>query len=754
MPTRRLALHCVIVATAVIAGWANTVHAELAPVAEGEVRFHQVSRASFDSYTDDPTPAEQQWMRDHYDRMQAFTPYFDTRLSWYPDAWVYRSAYAIFPDSQTFMDHPEWVLKDESGNMLFIPYDCESGTCPQFAGDFGNPAFRANWIARAAELIGTGYVGIWIDDVNLSWRISDGNGDDVIPVDPRTGTLMTIDDWQRYFAEFLEEIRVSQPLVEIAHNVLWNTATPANDNIYVDRQVDAADYIYLERGASDRGLVGGSGPYGFETFLGFIDYVHGRDRRVMLVDEAHTLIEREFALAGWFLVSGGADLMGSENLDWVAPDTWWHGYDLDLGAAQGARFEWNGLIRREFDCGLVLVNQPDMPSVSVALGQTLTNLQNEVVNSVTLGPASAAILLKPCVTLANVFDTTVFGSSDPSGLSYHPVNGTLLLSDSEVNETPFFTGFNIFELTPTGGVQGQFSTLGFTAEPSGITYNTVSGTVFIVDDDQQAMFEADISTSTMAVSSSIDLDALGIPDSEGVSFHPATGNLFVLDGADGQASTRSIYEVTPAGSVISMLPIGNLAQDPEGLYFDLVRNSFFVVSMPEQTIFEISTTGELIAGYDIQPIADSFGVITANGVTLGSSSDPNDAPAARNLYFADRGIDKVNDGRIFEISLNHPPVGDNDADAIPDSIDNCTIAANTTQLDADADGIGNRCDADFNNDCIVNFLDLGGFADAFLSAGPGIEADLNGDEVVNFFDLLIMQQLFFAPPGPSASACN
>lgn len=33
---------------------------------------------------------------------------------------------------------------------------------------------------------------MFVDDVNLDWRISNGDGVSVIPVDPNTGLLMTL----------------------------------------------------------------------------------------------------------------------------------------------------------------------------------------------------------------------------------------------------------------------------------------------------------------------------------------------------------------------------------------------------------------------------------------------------------------------------------------------------------------------------------------------------------------------------------
>lgn len=96
---------------------------------------------------------------------------------------------------------------------------------------------------------------------------------------------------------------------------------------------------------------------------------------------------------------------------------------------------------------------------------------------------------------------------------------------------------------------------------------------------------------------------------------------------------------------------------------------------------------------------------------------------------------------------------DNDEDAITNSFDNCIDLENPNQSDPDNDGFGTPCDADFNNDCMVNMMDLVGFKQAFLSVSA--EHDLNGDGVVNFIDFSRFAELFLEPPGPSAlSSCE
>ena len=86
-------------------------------------------------------------------------------------------------------------------------------------------------------------------------------------------------------------------------------------------------------------------------------------------------------------------------------------------------------------------------------------------------------------------------------------------------------------------------------------------------------------------------------------------------------------------------------------------------------------------------------------------------------------------------------------------MDNCIEAPNPDQRDSNGDGIGSLCDADLNDDCLVNFTDLQRMSIVFFGADP--DADLTGDGIVNFADLQIMKDSFFGPPGPSGvpNAC-
>jgi Bacterial Ig domain len=93
---------------------------------------------------------------------------------------------------------------------------------------------------------------------------------------------------------------------------------------------------------------------------------------------------------------------------------------------------------------------------------------------------------------------------------------------------------------------------------------------------------------------------------------------------------------------------------------------------------------------------------------------------------------------------------DPDGDGRDAADDNCLNVANPGQRDSNGDGYGNLCDADLNNNGIVNAADLALFRTAFGSTNA--DADLNGNGVVNFSDLALFRALFGKAPGPSGVA--
>jgi hypothetical protein len=365
---------------------------------EGRMGVLVNAKSEFDQWTAGRYWA---WMNKSYDSMVVWEPYWDSRLDDFGRVFVSRNAYSIKVDvseDRRSIEHPEWILRDADGDPVYIPFDC-TNLCPQYAADVGNPEFRQAMLDDIATLVRRGYPGLMLDDVNLDWRFSDRIGDDIAPIDPRTGAGLTLEDWQRYMAEFVEMIRSEFPGLKIMHNVIWYTEPPHNDNPYLSRQIVAADYLMLERGATDPGLVKGTGKFGMWTFLDYIDSVHALGANVLLLDETATTIKEQwFNLAAGLLASNGHDLVSTEDWDRINPRGFWSGFNTNLGGALGPRYVDENLIRRDFTEGIVLLNEPGRDPVTIRLDAPMLTPSGQLVTSVTLGDREAIVLTHPDTT--------------------------------------------------------------------------------------------------------------------------------------------------------------------------------------------------------------------------------------------------------------------------------------------------------------------------------------------------------------------
>ncbi len=395
----------------------------------GKVRFVKEAKAEFDPYTQSPSTSQAAWMREHFWRQKTYAPYFDSHTSWYPNAWTYKDLYAIYVDGHDEVEpdqHDEWILKDAQGDRLYIPYDCHGGSCSQYAGDVGNPAFRAQWIEVALGTLEHGYKGLFVDDVNMEFRVSNGWGEELAPIDPRTGEPMTFADWRRYTAEFVEEItaavRALDPAIEIAHNPIWFSG---HTDPYVRRALLAADTINLERGIDDDKQPG-SGRYAFSTFLQHVDWLHEHGKGVVLDSYADTQDGAEYNLAAYFLIATERDGVRTDYRH--VPDDWWSAYDVNLGDPKGPRYTTpEGLVRRDFAGGYVLVNPPGQPTRTVTLPAGTTAADGTPHGAVTLPASSGRVLVTPG---ANPAQPPVQGDSAIPPASEDKAEGRLATASS------------------------------------------------------------------------------------------------------------------------------------------------------------------------------------------------------------------------------------------------------------------------------------------------------------------------------------
>jgi hypothetical protein len=354
----------------------------------GQVRFVKDANTSFNA---EDVQANARWIDQHFYRMTGYSSWFDRNLGWYHRARVYADAYGIYGDSPIAKRHPAWILRDGAGNKLFIPFHCAAGSCPLFAADISNRAWRSYYISNVKASLAKGYSGVFVDDVNMWANTSNGAGQPVAPIDHNTGKPISDDAWRGYMLRLTEELRAAIPAAEITHNQVWYAAGGPAANAQVAQAMRQANWINIEFGVNDHSLGGGTGEHSLSALLGYVDVVHSLGVSIDMSGSGSSEQELQYTLAGYFLVNNGRDLLTGNDSQTVRH--FWRGWAVSLGEAQGARTRNSeGLFERRFTHGLVYLNEPGTSTKSITLPTPMKNVAGQTVTSVTLPASSAAVL--------------------------------------------------------------------------------------------------------------------------------------------------------------------------------------------------------------------------------------------------------------------------------------------------------------------------------------------------------------------------
>ncbi|MFK8016453.1 MAG: thrombospondin type 3 repeat-containing protein [Gammaproteobacteria bacterium] len=234
-------------------------------------------------------------------------------------------------------------------------------------------------------------------------------------------------------------------------------------------------------------------------------------------------------------------------------------------------------------------------------------------------------------------------------------------------------------------------------------------------------------------------------------------SLFIFDGATQEIwqSPNTLYGAIAVADINGDAVPEVLAARPSGTVVSL-DGATMDISAP----IPIACSGR-IDGLDVESVDEEPLLVYACDTQLLAqrldSAVPvfTSAPLAANLDADDKMLLRPTRGVGAQVAVQSSFGGalfetDVDGDGLLDSVDNCQRVDNVDQRDTDGDGFGNLCDADLNNDGVVNAVDLGLLRTVFFTTDAN--ADFNGDGVVNVVDLGLMRDLFFEAPGPSGLA--
>lgn len=263
-------------------------------------------------------------------------------------------------------------------------------------------------------------------------------------------------------------------------------------------------------------------------------------------------------------------------------------------------------------------------------------------------------------------------SPDSAGVVYMPDTDRLLVSDSEVNETPLYEDANLFFATRDGTLESTLTTLAYSIgtpskEPTGVSYNPSNKFIYTSDDDKDFVYELNPGSDGQYITSDdvvtrFSTDDFLSGDPEGLTFAQGPGVIFIADGVNSEVYRISpgndgIFNgVAPAGDdqVASFDTLGLGLEDPEGIVYNPDSGNLYLVGKPKELLFEFAVDGTLVRTIDIS----ASNARKPAGLAYGPSS----AHAGMvSIYIAARGVDNgadpsENDGKIYEMTLPiNPP---------------------------------------------------------------------------------------------------
>ena len=303
---------------------------------------------------------------------------------------------------------------------------------------------------------------------------------------------------------------------------------------------------------------------------GRVFVLDGAGPSVTIVDQVPTLSQATVvALAGL----AGRDLVG---LAFDPADG--HLYTAESDGSQLYEVDLTGALIDTHDLGAAGLTRPtgmvlapsgdstDDPSVMSlyvvdegAIGSAIVE-----VGFTQIAQASAGSVVGTVIQTMETFNWTP-PSPDPAGITYDASIDRLVISDSEVNETPLYVDTNVWDVTRTGSETSKGNTLAFSNEPTGASLNPSNGHFFFSDDNAKKINEVDPGPDGKIgggddIVTFFDTTGAGSADPEGVAYDPADGTLWVSDGVDAE-----IYHFSLSGTLLGQFDVAAIGMvDPEG----------------------------------------------------------------------------------------------------------------------------------------------------------------------------------------------
>ena len=227
---------------------------------------------------------------------------------------------------------------------------------------------------------------------------------------------------------------------------------------------------------------------------------------------------------------------------------------------------------RTIDASKFSPPSPDSAGITYLPASNMLLMTDSEVNEMPIFQGANVFQTTLAGQLVTTFNTTSF-SNEPTGVTVNPGNGHLFISDDNARE--------IFEIDPgpdslyftADDTVTSFDTRVFGSEdPEGVTYDSWQGVLYIADGVSATIYRVSpgVNRTFDGVPPAGDdqvshfgTSSLGVDDPEGIAFNYDNGNLYIV----GKPSSRLI-EVTSTGTLVQTIDISAAdARKPAGLAY-------------------------------------------------------------------------------------------------------------------------------------------------------------------------------------------
>jgi hypothetical protein len=254
---------------------------------------------------------------------------------------------------------------------------------------------------------------------------------------------------------------------------------------------------------------------------------------------------------------------------------------------------------------------------------------------------------------------------DPAGLVYHAPSQRLFIADSEINEVSAAFNIvqaNLFETSPSVDMlfdqwdltQRTGNEPALNREPTGIAFCAGDDHFYVSNDDTDRVYRYAYDGRRFTAVDAISTRPYS-NDPEGITCDPVSGRIYVIGGAD---INILVYEYNAGFVLRDVLDLPDTAgtssgipDDPEGITYDPVSGHLFVMSGPDRSIYEYTSSGLFIQEFDISSFSPR--PKKPQGISIGASSVN---PGRMSFYIADGRVDNdydpnERDGIIYEAEI-------------------------------------------------------------------------------------------------------